>query len=634
MPPPPQALRLFAFAALLAGLAALPRPAGAVVSATVSEAAAQTPEAAFVSRIREAAAGHRLLRRPHSLASLRADTAFRMKYREKPAHLSKVDEAGWERFALALADAEAARDCARLLPALARAARLSGDPQLTALLRAQTAELVSWAPLQRGGWAGGSSEPGSWLGTGWGVRALVLAVREAPADMLSSSLQEALVARLDAEIALVREDWETKRTWFTRIDAVSSNQWVLPLEGVLLASVHAGLDRHREDYEFAVAGLLRTMDAQGVNGECVEGMQYGGITFDSLLTAARIAREAGDERLARHPWLRAFPRWYLHHRQPGGQVINAFDSQVLDLDWTLVARMAAELDDPGARWALLQRPVPDSVPPDLALALLDLALRPGPAAPPPLFFAYPVATRVNWLENASAFLPAPAHRVSGFWMRGGHPSDAHDHEDRGHLSFTVAGRPVLIEAGLFSYGSPDHPSRFKSVAGHNVLELLPADARRRGGQRLDPAHRSAPMTVHRLDPAGGEVSVDATGCYAGLQGWIRRAAWNATTVSVEDTVTLAEPQRLRFRWHLGEPAGAPVRQTPGMVQVGDTLLVFQTPDSTALTVTVEPMPDHTLRPGAVHSHATVVIESAQAITALSLHTCISLAPSPDDRPHR
>jgi hypothetical protein len=559
-----------------------------------------------------------------------------MKYREKPAHLSRVDEAGWERFALALADAEAARDCARLLPALARAARLSRDPQLAAQLRAQVAELVTWAPLQRGGWAGGSSEPGSWLGTGWGVRALVLAAREAPEEALPPEIREALVARLEAEIALVREDWRTKRTWFTRIEAVSSNQWVLPLEGLLLASVHAGLDRHREDYEFAVAGLLRTMDAQGVEGECVEGMQYGGITFDSLLTAARIAREAGDDRLARHPWLRAFPRWYLHHRQPGGQVINAFDSQVLDLDWTLVARMAAELDDPGARWALQQRPVPADAPADLALALLDLALRPGPASPPPSFFAYPVATRVNWVENASAFLPAPANRVSGFWMRGGHASDAHDHEDRGHFSFTVAGRPVLIEAGLYSYGSPDHPSRFKSVAGHNVLELIPpADATgRRGGQILDPAHRRAPMTVHRLDRAGGEVSVDATGCYEGLKGWIRRATWDAATVSVDDTVTMAEPQRLRFRWHLGEPASAPVRQLPGQVRVGDTLLAFHTAKGTPLTVRVEPMPDHTLRPGSVHSHATVVLESADAVSALSLQTRVSLAPLADDRSRR
>ena len=627
-----RALRHLAVGALLAALSAVPAQAATPVAhARVEEVTARDLEAEFVKGLQEIGAGRRILRRPHTLPALRADSSLRMKYREKPAHLSRVDEAGWERFALALADAEAARDCARLLPAMARAARLSGDPQLAEHVRAQLAELATWEPIQRGGWAGGTSEPGTWLGTGWGIRAIVLAAREAPAGLVSPELQQALTRRLDAEIALVREDWRTRRTWFTRIEAVSSNQWVLPLEGLLLASVHAGLDRHRDSFDFAINGLLRTMDAQGVEGESVEGMQYGGITFDSLLTAAIVAREAGDDRLVRHPWLRSFPRWYLHHQQPGGQVINAFDSQVLELDWTLVARMAAELNDPGARWALQQQQhlVSDSA--ERRSALLDVALRPGPAAPPSSFFAYPVATRVNWVENESVFLPHPANRVSGFWMRGGHASDAHDHADRGHLSFTVAGRPVLIEAGLYSYGSPDHPSRFKGVAGHNVLELVSDGAsdspRAAGGQILDPAHRSAPLTVHRLDPAGGEVSVDATGCYERLQGWIRRASWDAAAVTIADTVALKEPQRIRFRWHLGEAAGSPVVEAPGELRVGDTRVEFRTSDGTQLRATVEPMPDHTLQRGSLHSHATVVLETADAVRELSLRTRVSLSPT-------
>lgn len=594
-------------------------------------------EASFVARMRERLQMQPLLRRPFTLEQLRADRAFHMKYAEKPAHLARVDSAGWERFALSLADADGAGTLSRLLPAAAVAGRLSDDPAILGFVRDQLAELATWEPLQRAGWSGGSATRGAWLGTGWAVRAIVQACEHLPEDETHAPLRAALRARLVEEIAGIREDWRTERTWFARIGAASSNQWILPLEALALASLFNGLEHHRDDYEFAVAGLLRSLDAQGSRGECVEGMLYGAITYESLLSAALATQAHGDDRLISHPWIRAFPTWYLHHRQPAGHVINAFDSQAADLNWPLVGLMASELRDPGARWVFARRPALPSAPATLDLALLRLARDGGAEAaePPALFAAYDVAARVNWVESASAFASGPENRVSGFWMRGGSSSDAHDHQDRGHVNFIVAGRPVLIEAGLASYGIPEHPTHYKSVAGHNVLqvgafapsELTPAVLAAGAGQILDPAHRSAPITVHRLGARGGEVTVDASGCYATTRRWTRTATWDATTLTVVDQIELAAPDTVLLRWHLGADADALVTHLSNSRATIDGIhLAWDTDDDAPLHASIEAMPDNTLHGGKPGSHTTVVVRTAAPISALALTTRIALSP--------
>ncbi|OAM87272.1 SGNH/GDSL hydrolase family protein [Termitidicoccus mucosus] len=587
-------------------------------------------EADFIAAVRKTVAGRGVIRRPQTLAELKANPKFRMKYREKPAHMSKRSDAEWERFAISLADAEAARDLGRLLPAAAAAARMSGDPELLGYVRDQLAELATWSPLQRAGWSGGSDTRSAWLGTGWAVRAIVECAAELPDGGLTPELRAALATRFEDEITGIRDDWRLKRNWFTRIEAASSNQWVLPLEALALASLFNGLDKHRDDYEFAVAGLIRSLDAQGPQGECVEGMQYAGITFHSLLAAALAARAHGDDRLINHPWLRAFPAWYLQHRQPAGFVINAFDSQNSDLDWEVVAKLAADLADPAALWVFQHRPL--EAPDAITLAIFRAAqLDPAGGAPPAAFAAWPVATRVNWVESIDAYSRGPANRVSGFWMRGGHATDAHDHQDRGHVNLVIRGRPVLIEAGLASYGIAGHASYFKSVAGHNVLQVGPyapdqltakilADG---AGQILDPAHRAALMTVRRLDEKGGDVSVDASGCYAGLKRWVRSVTWDAAGATIRDEVELDFPDVVLFRWHLGAPSDAVADlATTGRVRVADIVLDYET--DAKLHVSLEPMPDATLKPGKTTNHATVVLATERPTKALTLTTKVFL----------
>jgi len=628
--PPPRPLALVILLLSVAGFSRADTPASSAASR--SALALTGEEARFVASVRDWAARHPIWRRHHTVEALAADPAYNMKYREKPAHQAHIDDSAWQRFALSLADADAANILANALPEVAAAARLARDPALLDYVLSQLGEAATWAPIQRPGWSGGEPVRSAWLGTAWGVRGIVTTLAELPAGSVPPRLEAALRHRLEDEIAGIREDWRAGRAWYVRDDAAYSNQWILPLEALALASLHNGLDRHREDYEFAVAGLLRALDAQGPAGEGVEGMQYANMSFESLLSAAVAARAAGDDRLVSHPALAGFPLWHLHHRQPAGFLVNAFDARNPDLDWSLLARFAVELRDPHARWALDRRPPPAEAPRSLAL-LRAARLADVPGREPPTFAAYPVAARVNWIESNAAHERGPANRVSGFWMRGGHRSDEHDHQDRGHVNFIVAGRPVLIEAGLASYGITEHPTHYGSVAGHNVLQIgahapsgLTPSVLRSAGQILDRAHRGAPLDVRRLDASGGEVAVDVSACYAGLKRWVRVAAWNARELAVRDEVELVEPEVVVFRWHLGAPADASVsRPAPGCVEIDGIRLEHRPHDSVPLEISVESMPDNTLAlaPG---RHATVVTKTAGPTRVLTLTTRASVAP--------
>ncbi|MDR1281145.1 MAG: heparinase II/III-family protein [Opitutaceae bacterium] len=623
----------------------------------------------LVAAAREDAACQPITRRHRSLAELRADPSIRMKYREQPAHMAHLDASGWERFALSLGDCEAVRPLAeRRLPRLAAAVRLTRDPALADYLCRQLAELATWDPLVRPGWSGAPHPDGAWLGTGWAVRAITGSLALLPPEFVPDDLAGRIAERLRAEIAGVRNDWRTRPNWFTQQEAVHSNQWVLPNEAVILASLHLGLDRHRDDYEFGVRNVLRSLDAQGPCGEFVEGLEYGSITLASALSAARAAvLVAGDTRLLDHPFFRKFPVWYLHHLQPAGFTINAFDARVVQIDRGLVATLAATTGDPAAFWYLRTSPATEAVatardhagvqatPCDSSVILPELlaacAARVAcagagreltdPSAPVlpvlPLCASYPVATRVNWIENWGAddgITGGRPDKVSGFWMRGGHATDTHDHQDRGHVNFIVKGRPVLIEAGLFSYGIPEHTTHFKSVAGHNVLqvgghapaELAPQVLAGGAGQILDAAHRSAPLTVNRLDAAGGDVTMDGSACYAGVRRWSRRVGWDAVAVTVCDEVELPAPDTLLFRWHLGLPAGAPRAFAPGKVCAGDIVVSWEA--DVPLTASIEAMPDNTLTPGTLRHHATLVLRTGSPVTYLKLTTHISLSVQP------
>ncbi|AHF91424.1 heparinase [Opitutaceae bacterium TAV5] len=639
----PLAFAPLLLALLLSAFAAPVRAVSADPCATLDELArTSSPDLAasrdaLVAAAREEAAQKPLIRRPRDLAELRA-SGINMKYKTKPAHMPHLDDAGFERLALGLGDSSAASELSRRLPRIAAAARLTGDRALAGYVCAQLAELATWAPLERPGWSGGSATSGgAWLGTGWAVRAITESIKLLPDGSVSPELRQALDTRFEAEIARIRDDWRTQRSWFIKREAAYSNQWVLPNEAIVLASLFNGLDRHRDDYEFGVRNILRSLDAQGPDGEFVEGMGYGSITLSSVLSVARAtALQAGDTRLLDHPFLKKFPVWLMHHQQPGRFTINAFDSWA-GIDPGLLAQLVTDTGHPVAIWGFNRR-VPEarsatfatSLPVFLARATLAGNKNLAPL-PPPAFASYRIATRVNWIES---WENSPGGKVSGLWIRGGHATDAHDHQDRGHVNLILDGKPVLIEAGLVSYGLPEHPTHFRSIAGHNVLQvgdhapaaLTPEILKAGAGQILDRAHRSAPLTVARLDATGGDITVDASGCYASVNRWVRRVVWDRAGADITDEVELREPDIILFRWHLGQPADAPRTLADNRVQVGD--IVIRSEATAPLQITVEPMPDGTLLSGKMNHHACVVVRTVSPARTLTLRTRVQL-----DTPH-
>ncbi|QYY34513.1 alginate lyase family protein [Ruficoccus sp. ZRK36] len=554
-----------------------------------------------------------------------------LKYNTQPAHMNKVSPETWKKSALSLADARFAHQLSGRLPVVATAANLTGNSRYSDYVIEQLEEVATWVPFERPGWSINNGRPtlppegdGAWLGTGWAIRMICDTVECMPDNSIPPELMAALKQRMEEEIVGLLDDYETKRTWYYDKEAVYSNQWIIPNEGLLRACLFVGKDKHPEAYELAVQNLLRSLNSQGEKGEFVEGMSYGTLAVDGIVSAARDAALHGDTRLIDHPFMQNFPVWLVEHEQPGGTCVNAFDCGSFGASSEMLATFVAMTGNPVAKWAFtgpLGKNYPTSLDGTLAAAS---TVTPVEA---PLFEYYPIATRVNWRNSWDK-------DASGFWMRGGHPTDFHDHQDRGHLSYVVKGQPVLMEAGLFSYGIKDHPTHYRSVAGHNVLQVgnLPpeklSDAALKGGagQLRDPEGKTAPMTVHRLDKSGGEVSVDGSACYASVDTWERTATWDAEYLDVSDHVVLKEPDFITFRWHLAVPADTPYKTLENGIRVGNIDITYDA--NQPVKVWVETMPDNTIyrpkneRPG---THASVVIQTTEAVDGLDLESTISVS---------
>ncbi|MCL4691560.1 MAG: heparinase II/III family protein [Candidatus Hydrogenedentes bacterium] len=552
--------------------------------------------AASAAKAAEAA----IIRRAHSLAEVGTHRTW------LDGRSEALEPEIKEQFALAMSDFAACNTLAKELPLLAARYRLTRDPVLRERIVAQLEEMASWSPLQRPGWTlytpGNRLPPdgkdGNWLATGCGVRAIGDTLDLLPDESLSPELLDRLHALLESEIAGVVDDWETKRSWFIRSDNPHTNQWVLPTEGLVRACIILGIDNHRDAYALGVTNLMRALNAHGDRGEFEEGFGYAQFTVTSMLHAAHAMAVAGDRRAIDHPFLKNFPTWLVHHFQPGDMVINCFDAGgafgAAENTRPFLSLTAMCTGDPVARWALQY--YVGGASDDLAGLAARALPRVDPDAAPPLFAAYERAARVNWRSSWEG-------DATGVWVRGGHPLDQHDHQDRGHVNFIARGRPILIESGTPAYSHPQIMTHYSSGVGHNVLQLgtVEPDASSDTGKTVShPGWQKrgavAPIAVKQLNTSGGVVTVDATACYDDLTRWTRHVVWGANNLDVTDNVTLTEgkEQVILFRWHLGTEDDVEI------VADGNRYIVTW-PDATItltgsapLTVTQVKLPDNTL----------------------------------------
>lgn len=517
-------------------------------------------------------------------------------------------------FALAMSDYGAGATLVRELPMLAAACRLTGERVFKERVIAQLQEMTAWSPLQRPGWTVYTNDrhlpkdgkDGNWLATGMLIRAIADSLEILPPEAVPPDLKGKLDALLAKEIKSIVDDWRTKRSWFIASDNAVTNQWVLPTEGLIRACLVLGKDQHREAYELGVANMLKALDAHGSHGEFEEGISYAQFTVGSMLATARAMAEAGDTRVLRHPFLQAFPTWAAHHMQPGDTLINCFDAvnagPSTGLLRPIFASSAVCTGNPVAIWGL-KHAGPSSY--DLSILLSQALPAAEENAAPPLFAAYERATRVNWRSSWK-------DDATGIWIRGGHALDQHDHLDRGHVSFTLRGKPLLIEAGTSTYDNPII-DWCKSCEAHNVLQIGKGEAK----------HKPAPISVEKLDASGGRVTVDGTQCWDGLKKWQRRVEWSADSLIVNDEVELTDQgDTVTFRWHLATAADAVVEAK------GDGFVVtwpdgrMELSGTPGVEVTTEKLFDNTLKRSAdaEHKHTCVVVRSRERVREFGLRT--------------
>ena len=545
-------------------------------------------------------------------------------------------------FALSMSDHAACAALADELPVFAAAYRLTGDAQFKTRVIEQLEESVTWLPLQRSGWCcyqRGSRKPadgktGSWLATGTGVRGIAATLDIMPASDISASLREKCSALFENEIAEVMDDWKVKRQWFVQSHNVLTNQWVLPTEGLVRACLAVGKDKHKDAYELGVANMLESIDAHGDSGEFEEGLHYASFTVLSMFHTAHAMAVAGDSRALDRPFLKKFSLWVVHHLMPARLGINAFDAfspAAIPRDHQptreILSAAATFLNDASARWALADQF--DGPALDVAgLAAAPTLSHELPA--PPTFAAYERATRVNWRSNWR-------DDATGLWFRGGHKTDQHDHQDRGHVSFIRHGVPILIETGTPSYHHPDLGTLFGTGAGHNVMQIgleppTPGESnlRSKPPRGWQKSGLVAPITVTRLDEKGGQVSIDIATGYDSLARWRRELTWNADTLTIRDEVRLVPDAKevLLFRWHLAVANPATITGSDVEFKASISGATVNLRADSPLLVTQEPRENHSLAlrtwddPTPYPKHTCLLVRTAEPVNKLVLTTII------------
>jgi len=539
-----------------------------------------------------------------------------------------------ETFALAMSDFGTSGIIAQEMPLLAAAYRLTGEENFKGRLIQQLSEVATWSPLQRPGWTcyhperrlPADGKDGNWLATGMGIRAIADTLDILPQNAVDSSLLLKLEQLLAGEITSIVDDWKTKRPWFVRSNNPITNQWVLPTEGLVRACLLLGVDNHRDAYKLGVENLLKALSSHGSAGEFEEGFSYATFTVTSMVHVAHAMAVNEDYRAIEHPFLCNFPLWLVHHLQPAQMVINCFDAGGAVRGGgnnlkPLLSLFAICTGSPVALWALIH--LLDGPSDDIAGFLVRALPLIGDEATPPLYAAYKRATRVNWRDSWD-------DDATGIWVRGGHRLDQHDHQDRGHVNLIIKGQPILIEAGTPSYDNLQMPSHYASGVGHNVLQIGDVAPRiqHRPGEFVRPSdwqklNGVAPISVYQLNEAGGDIMVDGSHCYDGLQQWHRRVSWTSEQLTVTDEVILAEKagEIILFRWHLATSQEVKITGRDKRFTVHWQEATITLTGSEQLSVSAEKLPDHTLhRNQQSHLHTCLMVRSSQKVKALTLKT--------------
>ncbi len=454
--------------------------------------------------------------------------------------------------ALAMNDCRQADFIRSKAVALAVAARYSGNADYLAKVLEILESASRWDPFQRPGWSLGDASrtmpvggDGVNMATAWGVHG-VIDILEVLGDRVPEGLRNRLRERLHSEVALIVDSWTARRAWYVQSDAVMSNQWVDPSAALVRACIFLRDSSLSDAYELGVRNVSRTLDASASDGAFLEGVTYAQMSLAPLFQALLAMQDAGDTRLARHPFVCSAWNWFLHQMMPCGALVNCSDSHMsrlpewaerVPLDGLSMAALAS-----GSQEAMQAvRALFPEVSGTLAGLRLAAAM-PGPCSFPPEVLPwgfFPSQQLVTWRES---FRP-PSDRGSamGIWIKGGSKlCRSHGHRDQGHVSVYRGCDALLLECGTPEYSDSDYAQLYAGAAGHGIMQVDPVEPH---GEAVD-----APIIVCKTNETGGAVSIDLTRAYRNLTEYRRDVDWTPRRVQIVD----------RMSWKSPAPVGVPV----------------------------------------------------------------------------
>lgn len=371
-----------------------------------------------------------------------------------------------------------------------------------------------------------------------------------------------------------------RRAYASSISTIPpTHQVAVMSQQVIILSLLLGKDQHANDYAFGVQHLGYVLNRFGRFGELNAGMAYAQMTMEAVVVATRAMMLHDDDSAFTHDCWLYMADWLIHLLQPGRMGVNYGDARRVARQERRGSSMAHVLasiawlrQDPIAIWALKHQF--EGYP--MSLAGYGASLYDGLNTKfEPLPYGYfPQAGLLVWRNHWG-------DNSSGLWIRVGYPADVFDHQDRGHLSFTLNGKPILWDCGM-PPSSDEYMDRvYRSFRSHNVLSV-DFDA---------PIRASAPLIVRLLDENRGNVRVDGSDCHQALARWHRDVFWRADEeLRIVDDLSfkIGERGHISFQWHLAqaEPVDLVRNKRRFIIETDDVAMVIEANETIIVSQTV------------------------------------------------
>jgi hypothetical protein len=284
----------------------------------------------------------------------------------------------------------------------------------------------------------------------------------------------------------------------------------------------------------------------GEEGGFANGSAYAEYAVDFAVPQWDAIQAATGVNLYDKPWSRGMVRFFAFFVPPGSPSHVFGDAAEARPNAAVLKRFASRFADSGAAW-YVRNLIGEEDPLSLLAAPLPL--------PSERVVALPPATdsiafhSIGWVAMHSSL--ADRSRSSIYFKSSAFGAYNHSHLDQNSLTVVAAGKPLLVDSGVYDwYGSRHWSGWYRRTQAHNAITFDGGQ-----GQQPENADRGMAARGRLLDvKLGGETDSaegDATAAYGGALTRARRKVWylrEADLVVVRDSI--ASPVPRIFEWNL------------------------------------------------------------------------------------